>query len=79
MRKKYLSMAIVGALLAGTTTGFAAEAAKAANTMDEYALDEVVVTATRSEKSAMSVTKSVPSIICFAVFPPGQLGSFSSG
>ena len=62
MRKKYLSMAIAGALLAGTTPGFAAEAAKAANTMDDYALDEVVVTATRSEKKDVDVPASTVTI-----------------
>jgi len=58
-KKKYLCMAMACALAAGTTTGFAAETGqktpaapeqKTAAAVDEYALDEVVVTATRSEK-----------------------------
>jgi len=62
MKKTYLSMAIAGALLAGTTTGFAAQAAKDAAAMDEYALDEVVVTATRSEKKDVDVPAATVTI-----------------
>lgn len=63
MKKTYLSMAIAGALLAGTTTGFAAQGAvKDAVAMDEYALDEVVVTATRSEKKDVDVPAATVTI-----------------
>jgi len=61
-KKKYLCMVIACALAAGATTGFAAEAQqkitaeqKTKDTIDEYALDEVVVTATRSEKKDTDV------------------------
>ena len=61
-KKKYLCMVIACALAAGATTGFAAEAQqkitaeqKTKAAIDEYALDEVVVTATRSEKKDTDV------------------------
>ena len=54
MNKKYVRMAIAGCLLASAGNVFAAEAADG-GIVDEYTLDDVIVTATRSAKKDVDV------------------------
>jgi len=62
MKKKYLGLMIASAMLAGSVTAFAAEenavqsaAGGQKSTLNEYTLEDVMVTATRSEKRDVEV------------------------